>query len=227
MQLIGTSRGLSNLSFSFIPLCSIMAVNDYALHAIEEAQSKTSWFSVHSLIPWSRPQSTSEIVTTTFTEAMSVLSTAMGRLILEAEINLGNLNRLEEQLLVLHEIVSREDSTLSSAKAELLSELWTKLGGNQKTLRNFESHLHLLKNLGMYRKKALVHVVAALQTLQAMSSDMEDIRERVAAPELTGSKIPVEVHLKSIRSGLERLRGGRVRARKLEEEAMRQVLAGH
>jgi hypothetical protein len=212
--------------FSFIVPCSIMAVNDYALHSIEAAQSKTSWLSVHALSPWSRTQPTSEIVTQTFTEAMFVLSNAMERLILEAEVNIGNLNKLEERLLTLHEIVSREDSTLSSAQAELLSELWTKVGGNKKTLRNFESHLALLKNLGVYRKKALVHVVAALQTLQAMSSDMEDIRERVAAPELTISKIPVKVHIESIRIGLERLKEKRVQAKRLEEEAVRHVLIG-
>jgi hypothetical protein len=196
-----------------------MAVNDYALREIAAARSKTSW----SLIPWSKPQNT---VTQTFTEAMSVLSIAMERLILEAEVNLGNLNKLEERLLTLHEIVSREDSSLSSDKAELLSELWTKLGGNKKALRNFDSHLKMLKNLGTYRKQALVHVVTALQTLQAMGSDMEDIRERVAAPELTGSKIPVEVHMKSISSGLERLKEGRIRARRLEEEAMNRLLNG-
>lgn len=222
-----TGSGLQRLSSRIGgAVDSIMAVNDYALHAIEAAQSKTPWLSVHGLIPWFIPQPTSEIVTKTFTEAMFVLSSAMERLILEAEVNLVNLNKLEERLLTLHDIVSREDSTLSSAKAELLSDLWTKLGGNQRTLRNFESHLLLLKNLGMYRKKALAHVVAALQTLQAMSSDMEDIRERVAAPELTRSKIPVEVHMKSIRSGLQRLKEGRVRARRLEVEAMRHVLTG-
>jgi hypothetical protein len=194
-----------------------MAVNDYALREIAAAQSKTSW----SLIPWSKPQN---MVTKTFTEAMSVLSNAMERLILEAEVNLGNLNKLEERLLTLHEIVSREDSLLESNKAELLSELWTKLGGNRKTLRNFESHLMMLKNLGTYRKQALSHVITALQTLQAMGSDMEDIRERVAAPELTDSKIPVEVHMKSISSGLERLKEGRIRARRLEEESMNRVL---
>jgi hypothetical protein len=158
--------------FSFIFPRSIMAVNDYALYAIEAAQSKPPWFSMQGLVPWFRPPPTSEIVTKTFTEAMSVLTSAMERLILEAEVNLVNLNKLEERLLTLHDIVSREDSTLSSAKTELLSALWTKLGGNKKTLRNFESHLSLLQNLGMYRKQVLTHVVAALQTLRAMSSDM-------------------------------------------------------
>lgn len=201
-----------------------MAVNDYALHAIEESHARTpSRFSVQGLNPWAVSR-TNKIVTQTFSEAMTVLSTAMEKLILEAEVNLANLDRLEERLSTLHELVSREDSTLSSAKADLLAELWTKLGGNKRALRGYDNHLMLLRNLGMYRKKALAHVVAALQTLQGMSTDMEDIRERVAAPELTESKIPVEVHMKSIRGGLERLKEGRVRARKLEEQAMQRVL---
>jgi len=53
---------------------------------------------------------------------------------------------------------------------------------------------------------------------------MEDLRERVAAPELIGSKIPVEVHMKSIRSGLERLKEGRVRSRQLQENAVNRAL---
>lgn len=202
-----------------------MAVNDYALHEIEAAHAKTSSItSLYGLAPWKNSQPTNEIVTRTFGEAMNVLSGSMQRLVLEAEVNLSNLEKLEERLSTLHELISREDSSLVFAKSELLSELWTKLGGNRKTLRGFNDHLNMLKNLALYRKKALVHVVSALQSLQAMSSDMEDIRERVAAPELTGSKIPVEVHMKSIKNGLERLKEGRVRAKKLEEEAVRRVL---
>ncbi|KAF9466636.1 hypothetical protein BDZ94DRAFT_1295755 [Collybia nuda] len=203
----------------------IMAINDYALYAIEEAQAKApSRFSIKGLVPWAVPRPTSEIVTETFSSAMSVLSEEMTKVILEAEANIIQLDRLEDRLSTVHEILTREDSTLTSARADLLADLWTKLGGNKKTLRGFDNHLLLLKNLGVYRKKALVHVAAALQTLQGMSADMDDIRERVAAPELTRSKIPVEVHMKSIRSGLERLKEGKVRARRLEEQAIRRVL---
>lgn len=202
-----------------------MAFNDYALHQIEAAHSKApTVMSLYGLIPWAARKPANDIVIRTFSEAMGVLSVTMQRLILEAELNLGNLEKLEERLSTLHEQVSREDSTLSSAKSELLAELWTTLGGNRKKLRNFDDHLSLLKNLGLYRKKALAHVVAALQSLHAMSSDMEDIRERVAAPELTESTMPIEVHMKSIKSGLDRLRAGRVRAKRLEEETIRRVL---
>lgn len=202
-----------------------MAVNDYALKSIQEAQANApSPYSLKALIPWSKVRPTSEIVTATFTEAMDSLSNNIGRLIIEAETSHSNLNNLEERLTTLYEIVSREDSSISSEKDEVLAELWTKFGGNKKTLRSFESHLALLKELGKYRKQALVHVVAALQSLQAMSEDMSDLRERVASPELVGSSIPVEVHIKSISNGLERLRAGRIRAKRMEEDAVRRVL---
>ncbi|GLB40283.1 hypothetical protein LshimejAT787_0801540 [Lyophyllum shimeji] len=221
-----TGRDLQRLSSKIGgAVDNIMAVNDYALHQIDAAHSQPPTVkSLYGLIPWSARKPTNDIVLRTFTEAMGVLSASMQRLILEAELNLANLEKLEERLSTLHDQVSREDSTLTSAKSEVLAELWTKLGGNRKKLRNFDDHLSLLKNLGLYRKKALAHVTAALQSLHAMSSDMEDIRERVAAPELTESRIPVEVHMKSIQSGLERLKAGRVRARRLEEDTIRRVL---
>lgn len=53
---------------------------------------------------------------------------------------------------------------------------------------------------------------------------MEELRERVAAPELAGGEIPLEVHVRSIRSGIERLNEGRIRAREKEEQAMQRIL---
>jgi hypothetical protein len=202
-----------------------MAINDYALHTIEANLAKTaSPYSIKSFLPWYSPLPAHAIVTKTFIEVMSFLSASMQRLILEAELSFANLNNLEEGLSTLHELIAREDISISSAKSELLSELWTKLGGNRRALRGLEEHLLILNNLGNYRRRALVHVVAALQTLQAMSDDLEDLRERVAAPELTCGQIPVEVHMKSIGIGLERLREGRIKARAMEESAFNKVI---
>ncbi len=162
-----------------------MAANDYALKTIETARATepSSW-SLSAIVPWAR-KSTSLIVTETFEEAMNTLSRHLQRLIVEAEINDRNLNDLEEHLNSLHELVAREDSSISSAKSDLLADLWTQLGGNRKKLRNFDSHLGLLKDLSTYRKQAAVHVAAALQTLRGMAEDMEDMRERVAAPDIS------------------------------------------
>ncbi|KAG7089388.1 hypothetical protein E1B28_011077 [Marasmius oreades] len=219
-----TGRGLQRLSSKIGgAVDSVMAVNNYALHTIEAAQSNSVSRSIRLLVPFMKPN-TKEVVRQTFGEAMTVLSNTIQRLIVEAEVQLANLEKLEEDLLVLHELIHREDTSISSQKSEILSELWTKLGGNKARIEVFDKHLYLLKNLGVYRKQALAHVVAALQTLRALSDDMEDMRERVTAPELVGESVPVDVHLRSITIGLERLKESRVKAKEREDEAIRRVL---
>ncbi|KZP15346.1 hypothetical protein FIBSPDRAFT_795515, partial [Athelia psychrophila] len=225
-----TGRGLQRLSAKVNgAVDGILAVNDYALHTIEGAAARPpSRIGVAlSLIPFvdmSGSAPTQELVTQTFTEAMDYLAVSLARLVVEAQASLSNLDALEQRLNTLNEVIARENVALSLAQTELLAELWTKLGGNRRKLQGHGDHLALLKGLGHYRRRALVHVVGALTTLQAMSEDMQDMRERVAAPELAGSRVPVEVHIRSIRSGLERLKQGRVKAKEREEEAIRRIL---
>ena len=191
-----------------------MATNDRALHAIESARNNAPSplaRALSDLIPWgSKRLTTDEIITKTFENAMNVLSKETQHLTLEAEGNYQNLLNLEEKLAFLYELISREDITRSYEKAELLTELWTKLGGNQGKMRNFDSHLALLKELGSYTRQAIVHVNAALMTfkfastlltLYSINEDMEEMRKRVAAPNLLTL---VEVHMKTIKMGLER-----------------------
>ena len=154
---------------------------------------------------------------------MSVLATQMQRIILEAELNVHNLDQPEEMLGTLHEMATRENADISAAREELLAQLWTILGGNRKALRGMDGHLYLLRHIGEYRTRAMAHVVAALQAVTAMSEDLEDLRERVSAPELVGDKIPVEVHMKAIRAGLDRLQEDRIQARKREEDAYKSI----
>lgn len=207
--------------------CSVMAVNDYALHAIEAANKPPSALIVRTLWPFAtnNAEATKEVVTKTFMDAMSALSLNMRRLVVEAEVSLGDLEQLEERLSSLAELIAREDSAISSTKADLLADLWTRLGGNRKAVRGLNGHLALLKGLGAYRQQAVTHVMAALQTLQGMSEEMEELRARVAAPELIGERIPIEVHMKSIRSGLDRLKERRVKAIEREEQIVSKVLA--
>ncbi|CAK5265552.1 unnamed protein product [Mycena citricolor] len=196
----------------------ITAVNDYALHSIQAAAAPSL---LDRLVPWRKTDA--GILLETFEDSMNYLSSILQRLVLEFEVNMQNLYSLEEQLSVLHEIVMREDVSLSAAKSELLGELWTILGGNRKKLRGYAHHLEILKGLGQYRIQALAHVISALQTLTQMSEDIENLRERVAAPELTESRIPVHVHIKSIQSGIERIKEGRVKAKEKERTAVGQI----
>lgn len=203
-----------------------MSTNDWAINTIESARaSEPTLWSMGAVVPWMKPKKTlDEVVAKTFDDSMYVLSREMERLILEASTNLQNLNNLEEDLMSLHEIVHLEDSSVSTAKNELLAELWTHLGLNKKKMRNFDKNLNILKGVRMYREEAKSRVIALLHMLKTMQNDMEEMRERVAAPDLLGSSIPIEVHLKSIKIGLERMQEGRIRSQHLEEERRRNFM---
>lgn len=77
-------------------------------------------------------------------------------------------------------------------------------------------------NIAVYRTKALAHVSASLIQLQQMHADLEDLRDRVVAPALLADSgkdiqdIPLEVHIESIRKGIERLNTGRSKAKSIE-----------
>ena len=151
-----------------------------------------------------------QVVTRSFAEAMDALSSSVQRLVLEAEESKSDLNKLEKHLKSIHVIVSREDSSISAAKDELLDDPWTKLGGNRKQLNGVDRHLALLKDVGGCRDLARAHVFEALQVLDLMTDEMEKFRGRVAAPELLDDAIPIDLHMKSIRSGLEKLKQRRI-----------------
>lgn len=202
-----------------------MAVNDHALKTIQEVQTRKRSLTDIVLWPISKKVATRVIIAETFADAMSVLGTQIARIRLEAEEAAIRLNNLDQSLVVLHEMLSRENMTLTNEKEELLAELWTKLGGNKRKLKGVDSHLWLLKKVGDWRLRAQVHVVATIQALDGMSEDMEDLRERVGRPELIGESVPPEVHMKSIQAGLERLKVDRHRAKAREEENMRRIMS--
>ena len=142
---------------------------------------------------------------------MEALSANMQRLALEATVSMSNLDNLKEQLKSIHEIVTRERSSIIKARDELRKQMLTKLGGNQNQLKEMDEllallkevdkHLALLKGVDGYRDRAHAHVVAVLHVLQVMEREVKELRERVAAPELVGDGITIDVHMKSIRSG--------------------------
>ncbi|KZV63886.1 hypothetical protein PENSPDRAFT_757644 [Peniophora sp. CONT] len=217
-----TSRQLQRFSAQVNgALDSVMAVNDHALHTIEaaEAHSKSVMASVQALIPFAAtPEDVRQAaVTTAFASAMSILSSNMERLQLEAQTSLMKLDRLEARLGTLHELVKTQDASLSDLREEILAKLWTKLGGNKRDLRGTDKHRALLAGIGAYRARALAHVVTTLQALQGYAEDMEVLRTRVATPSLA-EDIPLEVHVRSIGAGLRRLQDRSIRAEARREE---------
>ncbi|KAH9015948.1 hypothetical protein EDB83DRAFT_233686 [Lactarius deliciosus] len=188
-------RGLTSLSSQVDAVDNIIAMNDHTLRVIEAAGSgdvisyalmsiKNSFSPRFSLNTFR--SATQKVGVRTFVEVMDTLSALMQRLVLEAEVSISDLNKLEEHLTSIHEIVSREDRLISVARGEYLAQLSTVLGDNREELNKMDEHRALLKSIDRYRDRAHAHVVAALHMLETMAEDMETLRERMAVPQLVG-----------------------------------------
>ena len=181
-------------------------MNEYALQTIEASKSPPSLisrvlpFSLFSGIP------TKEVAVEIFLISMDNIHNHLVNLREEAEISMDHLMRLEEHLKVLHEIVARDDGDLRWERDKVLSSLWTKLGGNRNKKRRIRNNLNILGSVDSYRRKALAHVVATLEILRVLDAGIEDLRIRVATPNIVGDKIPLEVQIKSIKAGVDRLK---------------------
>jgi hypothetical protein len=144
---------------------SIITINDDALHRIEATNLQSSELSLRRVWSSYHSEVATRQVIRPFVHAMNALSANMQRLLTDVEMTISDLNKLEDHLMSIHELVSREDVSISMAKSELLAQLWTVLGGNRDELKGMDEHLALLKDLRGYRVRALTHVVAALQVL--------------------------------------------------------------
>lgn len=201
-----------------------MAIGDFSISALVRAEDEkrtsryfsTQMFRSLFLLP-SDSDTNSKSVSRLFDQSMTLLEQSMTRLMQEADYAFQLLDSLENGLETIHAITSSEDMKLTADKEDLLAELWSVLGGNRRQLAKYDQHLILLHGIQNYRRRALAHVTGAIAALQLMEGDLSDLRARASAPELLGPDIPLEVHLMSIQTGLQRLRDGRLKAAKQQE----------
>lgn len=139
---------------------------------------------------------------------MNVLSEQVARVTIHATNCLARLDRLEEAMATIHDVLVKEDLVIHSTRDRIAGELWSKFGGNKETLRIHEMHIKLLSGVHSYRINALNHVVATMRTLEAIDADLSELRGKLSAPDALriGEVIPLEVHLASIESSVRTLR---------------------
>lgn len=184
------------------------------------------------LAPFQPVRFTEGIVLDHYIRHTRLVEEEIKRLILEAQALLLTLVNLEDRLDAIHGIVIRDDIHAQLSKTEILSHLWTKLGGNRSKLGKFNSQLHLLGQVNTYRESAIAHVSGTLIKLQAMGAELGELQERVGAVELLdvgngkGGKggVPLSVHIENIELGVERLEQGRNRAAGVQSEELRRVM---
>lgn len=178
------------------------------------------------LAPFQPVQFTESRLLDQYIKHTRVISEEIEQLLAEAQALLLVLQNLEDRLDVIHGIAMRDNIHAQGSKDEVLSQLWTLLGGNRGALGKYNNQLRLLREVGNQRKVAWAHVSGTILKLQAMGAELEELRERVGSAELLRDRadIPLAVHLESIRLGVERLEEGRKKARELESGHVRRVL---
>lgn len=140
------------------------------------------------------------------------------KLVSEAQALLLVLQNLEDRLDVINGIAGRDNEAIRAAKSEVLQSIWAMVGGHRGTISKMDAKMALLNNVEGYRKMAYDHVAQTILKLMEMSANLDDLRDRVMAPELSRetSVVPLSVHIENINRGVARLEAGREGSRKAE-----------
>ena len=185
-----------------------------------------SFFNERLLAPFQPIKFTEDALLAQYIQHTRVVEEEINRLVMEAQALLLVLQNLEDRLDVIHGIAVRDNLHAQGSRAEVLSQLWTMLGGNRSKLGKFDSQLRLLGQVNTYRQNAIAHVTGTLVRLQGMGAELEELRERVGGVELLGGKgsVPLSLHIENIEMGVERLERGRKGAKELENEELKKSL---
>lgn len=181
------------------------------------------------LAPFQPTKFSERLVLDQYVEHTQAVEEEIARLVLEAQALLMVLNNLEDRLEIIHGITVRDGVQVQASKDETLSELWAWLGGHRGKINKLNGQLNLLKEIGDRRKIALAHVSGTLIKLQEISSGLEDLRERVAAPELLRDRIdiPLSVHIEHIQAGINRLEEQKLITQKSKDAIMERARNRH
>lgn len=157
----------------------------------------------------------------------SAIEEQIVELILEATNLLKILHNLDHRLDLIASISQRDGVRIEGNQDVLLGQLWSRLGGNRAEKKRYAAQLGLLDDVGRYRKLAIAHVSRTVLKLQAIAANLEDLRERVARPEVVGirAELPLEMHIREIMMGVERLEAVRDQGREIEGHGMQKRLA--
>lgn len=162
-----------------------------------------------------------------YIEHTAFVSEKVSTLIIDAHALLRLLSQGEDHLQTINEIVVRSGNAAKEKHSEVLWNLWTLVGANNRRLHKLNAQLALLKQVDKQRHTAVSQLTGLVHDLGDIQTKLADLRERVAAPELLAdsTSIPLSVHIETINAGVERLEVARSRIREEENERLQQALA--
>ena len=119
------------------------------------------------------------------------------------EIATKQLHEHKQRLRVINSVIVREGRMVGQEIARLQASFWTAIGGNRQRLRRLKERRMELHNLGQYHKRTLANVGGTLRKLRTKRADTIALQGRALS---ASHHNPVQIHMKSLATGLERLR---------------------
>ncbi|KAF9429042.1 hypothetical protein BGZ76_001927 [Entomortierella beljakovae] len=118
---------------------------------------------------------------------MDEAQTHIRDLIFRAKEVLQSLDALDNNLITIGEIVTKESKVQNRQYGDVLAQVWTHLGGFQLEKKLHFNNLMLLRGLGGQRKQTVGQVQAALLKLTEFESEIGFLRERVVDASMEAS----------------------------------------
>ncbi|CAE6455307.1 unnamed protein product [Rhizoctonia solani] len=210
----------------------IVSLNEHTLVTLEVASLEAPGGSLDSIINFFAPAEHNsvttrrEIMEDLWLQAIEVMDKTLRKLIHEAQDNVGSLQRLKEKLDNIQDMAIREEDQIRAEEEKTKRDArWSTRfkSKDQGKQQNPSASLELLQTIQDDRKRALNHVADVLFKLEQMSQDLHNLREGVATPLIIAgsAQVPIESHIKHIRSGTDRLMNGQTRMRGIEDEYRR------
>lgn len=211
----------------------VLSTNRWTLSVLDGAVEKqNSQGSVERFLantvfsPFQNAQWSEDLLLQQYLRHTGAVEEQIQSLILEAQALLAILQNLEDRIEVIYSIAKRDGIAVKDSRDKLFLDLWTWVGGNRSSMKKHDEQLDLLGQLDVYRKTAWAHVTGTLLKLQSIAADLEDLRDRVAAPDLLAARkdIPLRMHIENIQLGLDRLESQRMKVKGVEAQTQRRVL---
>ncbi|KAJ0104132.1 hypothetical protein J7T55_000483 [Diaporthe amygdali] len=237
---IDTARSASNELQKFnshvgSAVDSVISINRWTsryldgLVAEQESQGLLSDFTTWIFSPFQPATFSERNLLDKYVEHTALVGDKIADLIIEAQAVLKTLSQAESYLGIIYDFVTRTQESVQSRKDDVLWTIWTLVGANYRRLSKLNSQLSLLRRVDSQRIDAVKQVSELIVELEKIQAGLDDLRDRVAEPEVAASSpkgpMPLSVHIETIDRGVERLEHARSRIRAIENDRIHEVLA--
>ncbi|KAF8246058.1 hypothetical protein K440DRAFT_632745 [Wilcoxina mikolae CBS 423.85] len=189
-------------------LDELLSVNQYALRELNSLQTLrlespgAGSFLTRLPLPWplsslfpSTETTAKTRLSQTFDTAVEVLETNLRLLIAHGTIIQAGLMGLSQQNGPIRTEIVREFADIRRGEAEAMSSLWARISSPSAKRQNFKDNERLLREINVYHDKARGYVEVTLLELGRMTSELDNLRRRVAQPLLVERKVNIGMEI--------------------------------